>query len=83
MSDPSPPEPFFLIVTDHDRRVFAVEGPMTDDRPWNEAARYARDNQRRIVCGPTGADREALAAEHQRAHKLAGVPPGSILRRRR
>jgi hypothetical protein len=56
---------------------------MTDDRPWNEAARYARDNQRRIVCGPTGADREALAAEHQRAHKLAGVPPGSILRRRR
>ena len=41
------------------------------------AARYARDNQRRIVCGPTGSDREALAAEHQRAHKLAGVPPGS------
>jgi hypothetical protein len=26
-------QPFYLIVTDHDRGVFAVEGPMTDDRP--------------------------------------------------
>jgi hypothetical protein len=31
-------QPFYLIVTDHDRSVYAVEGPMTDDRPWNEAA---------------------------------------------
>jgi len=38
-------QPFFLIVTDHDRGVFAVEGPMTDDRPWNEAASYARNHQ--------------------------------------
>jgi hypothetical protein len=29
-------------VTDHDRGVFAVEGPI-DDRPWNEAATYARN----------------------------------------
>jgi hypothetical protein len=35
--------------------VFAVEGPMTDDQPWKEAATFARNNQRRIVCGPTGA----------------------------
>jgi hypothetical protein len=33
----NPTEPFYLIVTDHDCGVFAVEGPMTDDRPWNEA----------------------------------------------
>ena len=44
-------QPFFLIVTDHDRGVFAVEGPMTDDRPWNEAASYARNHQHRVVCG--------------------------------
>jgi hypothetical protein len=31
-------KPFFLIVADHDRGVFAVEGTMTDDRPWKEAA---------------------------------------------
>ena len=33
MSDAPPPEPFFLIVIDHDRGVFCVEGPMTDDVP--------------------------------------------------
>jgi hypothetical protein len=51
-------------------------------RPWNEAATFARNHQRRIVCGPTGADRDALAAEYLRVHKLAGVPPGSIVRPR-
>jgi hypothetical protein len=35
----NPNQPFYLIVTDHDRGVFAVEGPMVDDRPWKEAAR--------------------------------------------
>jgi len=75
-------QPFFLIVTDHDRGVFAVEGPMTDDRPWNEAASYARNHQPRVVGGPTGVDRDELAAEYRRAHNLAGVPPGSILRLR-
>ncbi len=79
--DPPDP-PFCLIVTDHDRGVFAIEGPMTDDRPWQAAAREARNHQRRIVCGPAGADRDALAAEHRQAHRLAGVPPGSIVRPR-
>jgi hypothetical protein len=75
--------PFFLIVADHDRRFFCVEGPMTDDRPWQTAARHLRDQLGwRIVCGPAGADRNALAAEFQRAEKLAGVPPGSIVRPR-
>jgi hypothetical protein len=74
--------PFYLIVADHDRGMFAVEGPMIDDRPWNEAANHVRNHQRQIVCGPTGADRDALAAEYLGAHKLAGVPPGSIVRPR-
>src|ERR1700739_3198876 len=69
---------FFLIVVDHDQGFFSVEGPMTDDRPWQNAARHARD--RRVVCGPAGPDRNAIAAEFQRAGKLAGVPPGSIVR---
>ena len=55
---------------------------MTDDRPWNEAAAFARNQQRRIMCGPTGADRDALAAEYRLTHKLAGVPPRSIVRPR-
>jgi hypothetical protein len=78
----APTEPFYLIVADHDRGVFCIEGPMADDRPWKEAATLARNHQHRIVCGPTGVDRDALAAEYRRAHPLPGVPPGTILRPR-
>jgi hypothetical protein len=82
-ADGAPAAPFFLIVADRDQEVFAVEGPMTDDRPWSHAARHARDVlDRRVVCGPTGAHRDALAADFQRAEHLAGVPPGSIIRPR-
>ena len=77
-----PGQPFYLIVTDHDCGVFAVEGPMTDDHPWQSAAREARSHQRQIVCGLSGTDRDELATEYQRTHKLAGVPPGSIVRPR-
>lgn len=80
MSDARPPVPFFLIVADHDRGFFSVEGPMTDDQPWQSATRRARDGERHIECGPAGPDRDVLAAEYQEAHKLAGVPPGSIVR---
>jgi hypothetical protein len=77
---PEPSTPFYLIVADHTRGVFAVEGPTTDDRPWQAAARDARNNHHHVVCGPTGPDRDALAAEYRRVHNLAGVPPGSIVR---
>ncbi len=53
ISDAPSTTPFYLIVADQDRGFFSVEGPMTDDRPWIAAARYARNNQRRIVCGPS------------------------------
>jgi hypothetical protein len=82
MSDPSPPEPFFLIIIDHDREFFCVEGPMTDDAPWNRAAARARGNGRSIQRGPAGADRDALVAEYQQASRFGGVPPGSIVRLR-
>jgi hypothetical protein len=80
MPEVDPTVPFYLIVTDHDRGVFAVEGPMTDDRRWQAAAREARNHQHRITCGPAGSDRDALAADYRRTHKLPGVPPGSIVR---
>jgi hypothetical protein len=82
-ADTDPSALFFLIVADHDQGFFSVEGPMTDDQPWNNAARHARDNlYRRVVCGPRGQDRVALAAEFQRTAKLGGVPPGSIVKPR-
>jgi hypothetical protein len=77
------PAPFFLIVADYDQGFFSVEGPMTDDRPWMKAAASVSANQqRRIACGPSGADRDALATGFRRMCRLAGVPPGSILRPR-
>ena len=73
---------FYLIISDLDRGVFAVEGPMTNDRDWQAATREAQKHDRRIKCGPTGPDRDKLAAEYRREHRLAGVPPGSIIRPR-
>jgi hypothetical protein len=71
VSEPEPTRPFFLIVIDEDRGVFSVEGPMTDDRPWQSAARKARDDERHVVCGPAGAERDAIAAESRRERKMA------------
>jgi hypothetical protein len=73
---------FFLIVADHDQGIFSVEGPMIDDRPWKDAALSARNNERHVECGPAGPDRDALAIDYHRAHKLPGVPPGTIVRAR-
>jgi hypothetical protein len=63
--DDEPKRPFCVIVIDE---------AMIDDRPWKSAVRKARDRQHRIVCGAAGVDRDALAAEFSRTHKLAGVP---------
>ncbi len=80
MSDAHPVLPFYLVIIDHDRGFFSVEGPMIDDQPWQAAARRARDRDRQVGWGPAGPDRDALAAESRKVHKLAGVPPGSIVR---
>ena len=83
MTDAAPTESFFLILADHDHRVFSVEGPMTDQAPWKQAAdNAARRHRRRIQCGPTGPDRETLAAAYRQSHGFRGVPPGSIVRPR-
>ena len=82
VADDDTPVPFFLVVTDHDRGVFALEGPMTDDRAWQSAARATHDHHRRITCGPSGPDRLTPAAEYGSRHRITGVPPGSIMRPR-
>ena len=75
--------PFFLIVADQDRSHFCVEGPMTDEQPWQNGVRFMNDRHyRRITCGPAGPDRDTLAAEFQNASKFACIPPGSIVRPR-
>lgn len=77
------PEPFYLVVTDHDQGFFSVEGPMTDMGPWDQTVGRAHGQDRHVTCGPTGSHRDELAASYRAAHLMfACVPPGSIVRPR-
>src|SRR3546814_14824606 len=81
-----PIEPFVLIVADHDRRVFSVEGPMVDDNPWSKPVVDAQDGgKRHINCfvpgGPSRTDVETAAREYQREYGYARVEAGSIVSR--
>ncbi len=53
---PDPSALFFLVVADHDRGFFCIEGPMTDDQPWQDAALHARNQ----CSGESCAGRPAL-----------------------
>ncbi len=79
-------EPFVLIVTDRDAKTFSVEGPMTDDTPWNTAVCAAQDARRQVNCHTLGDDARSnveRAAQVYRASypEMTRVPAGSIVRR--
>ena len=63
------PAPFFLIVADHDQGFFSVEGPMTDDRPWQNAARHARDQLGGASCAARPARIETHSPPNSSAPK--------------
>lgn len=74
--------PFYLIVTDWDKKVFTIEGPMTDDNKWNDAVVLAQEAGRKVNCCTGGTAQEgpdAIAANWQREHGLKRVPRGSIV----
>jgi hypothetical protein len=73
---------FFLIVIDEDRKYFTVEGPVTDDQPWNSAIASAKREGRRIRCCNIGSTSRAHAiAEWQRhyGHFYRFVESGRIV----
>ena len=41
---------FYLCVVDSDKKVFSVEGPMTNDETWNEAVCNAQSAGRSVHC---------------------------------
>ena len=43
-------EPFYLVITDRDKRIFNVVGPMTDDTSWNDRVCAAQDSGRQVNC---------------------------------
>jgi hypothetical protein len=73
---------FFLIIIDEDRKQFTVEGPVTDELPWNRAIAAARAKGRNVrCCNIEEASRTATIATWQwhygRVYRL--VDPGIIL----
>jgi hypothetical protein len=74
-------QPFYLIVTDQDKETFSVEGPMTDDRPWNHAVVAAQKSGRRVRCSPAnGSSVEDAARDWLQQYSGTRVPPGEIVR---
>lgn len=72
---------FCVIVEDRSKKVFSVEGPMSDDTALTHAVAEAQKTGRQVWCHSMGdVDPETAAAEwltgygHQRQ-----VPAGSIL----
>ena len=43
-------EPFHLIITDRDKGVFNIVGPMIDDTEWNKKVCQCQDNGRHVNC---------------------------------
>ena len=82
-SNPNRTEPFYLIVTDHDRAVFCVEGPMTDDRSWQTAGRPVPQQPapHRVRSGRRRPRRARGRMTRPTHNNLARVPPGSTERR--
>jgi hypothetical protein len=76
-----PPKSFYLVVIDEDRGSFTVEGPMSDDGPWNHAVVLAQEDGRKVRCwtATRNTREEVVAATQGRFGKL--VESGTIVRR--
>ena len=69
--------PFMLAIVDNDHKTYSVEGPMTDDTPWNSAVCRAQDEGRQVRCCtvPLGHD-----VGDELGRRMEKVPSGSIVR---
>jgi hypothetical protein len=75
-----PGRSFVLVIVERDTGEFTVEGPMTDDRPWNKAVVDAQKTGRNIRCfGMGNTTPDEAAAEWQAAHGGRRVVAGSIV----
>ena len=75
-----PGRSFVLIVVDRDTGEFTVEGPVTDDRPWNKAVVDAQKDGRNIRCfGMGDVPPDAAAAEWREMHGGRRIAAGSIV----
>ena len=71
---------FVLVVVDRDTAEFTVEGPMSDDRPWNSAVVDAQKEDRNIRCFSMGdVAPEIAAGEWRSLHGGRRLASGSIV----
>ena len=75
-----PQRKFVLVVVDRDTGEFTVEGPMSDDRPWNSAVVNAQQVGRNIRCFSMGDQTaDAAAAEWLSSRGGLRLARGSIV----
>jgi hypothetical protein len=75
-----PKRQFVLVVADRDTGDFTIEGPMVDDRPWNNAVVDAQRTGRNLRCFSMGDVKPAAAAaEWQARHGGIRLAAGSIV----
>ncbi len=71
---------FVLIVVDRDAGEFSVEGPISDDRPWNSAVVNAQRIGRNIRCfGMGDIAPDVAAAEWRSSYGGRRIASGSIV----
>ncbi len=66
-------DPFFVVVTDADQKIFNVLGPMTDDTEINPRVVMCQEQGRKVNChtaGP-GQSREQIIASYARQFGFA------------
>lgn len=73
-------QPFYLIITDRYNGTFSVEGPMTDDRPWNHAVVVAQKAGPEVRCATEGGfSVEDAARNWLQRYSGKQVLPGEIV----
>jgi hypothetical protein len=64
-------KPFCIVVSDRDRNVFSVHGPMTDDREITNQVVEAQESGRAVNCSTSSADSvEEAAASYASAYPM-------------
>ncbi|MDK1389598.1 hypothetical protein QN224_29905 [Sinorhizobium sp. 8-89] len=74
-----PQKPVVMVIADHARKVFSIEGPMYDDTRWTNAVADAIDSGMNINCSTAELSPAQAAAEYQQTYGYSQVPSGSIV----
>lgn len=72
-------EQFLLVVVDDDKKVFSVEGPMTNDTSWNENICSAQKSGRNVRCFSSKSNKASIITEMENSYKLEHVASGTII----